>query len=228
MKFEVTNKIIFPLSCITNSESKFTQKKAKQKLVGSETEVRGFAESDLNLWSESPSTTAMGLETEGQVMNNMHPWPITILLMVYGKNIPEFINKVQGGNKVGDLQCTFHYYTVEWFHQAESMASRYIPFSRVDICFSLSLELNMSDKWLSQLLILTKGVSSDNLSRQWSKNILTGQVEGNDSQLLVLEGSIVWCRTSQLHYPRKVSFHSSQYHFVILLQFFCLTERNSL
>ena len=42
---------------------------AKQKLVGSETEVWGFAASDLNFWSWSLSATAMGLETEGLYMD---------------------------------------------------------------------------------------------------------------------------------------------------------------
>ena len=45
-------------------EIKLEKEKAKQKLVGPETEVRGFAASDLNLWSLSPSTMAMGLETK--------------------------------------------------------------------------------------------------------------------------------------------------------------------
>ena len=35
-------------------------------LVGPETEVQRFAASDLNHWSLSPSTTAMGLETGGR------------------------------------------------------------------------------------------------------------------------------------------------------------------
>ena len=40
-------------------------------MVGPDIEVQKFAASDPNIWSLSPSTTAMGLETEGHIILSM-------------------------------------------------------------------------------------------------------------------------------------------------------------
>ena len=44
---------------------KLEKKKEKKKLVAPETEICGIVASGLNLWSRSPSTTAMGFGNVG-------------------------------------------------------------------------------------------------------------------------------------------------------------------